>query len=57
MSLMYRRENVVERDAVCDCFHCGLCVLCVCGLLPVFEVGPTEAGGAWDEVEVMFEFS
>ena len=52
-------ERVLPRGicAVCDCFHCGLCVLCVCGLLPVFEVGPTEAGGAWDEVEVMFEFS
>ena len=44
-------------DAVCDCFHCGLCVLCVCGLLSVFEVRPEEAGGVWCEVEVVFEFS
>lgn len=31
-------EGAALWDAVCDCFHCGLCVLCVCGLLSVFEV-------------------
>ena len=48
-------ECAALRDAVRDGLHSRLCVLCVCGLLAVGEVGGEESCCVFCEVEVVSE--